>query len=193
MESSFWFQGAEWKRRHRVQIWSKNTTRKSQPGVIRLLGEILNDLRARNRNTPHPEGKCFTKPEKERSWPLIVNRCPGRGHVWASARSGAGPARTASPRSCRKLQGTWKNVRSKQNSEKSWLLSLERKETDFSRSCCHAWSTLPAGRRTPRLRKAPRWESLKKNRLIFKNRCFVGMKSDPWNGRQFYKWSLKMF
>ena len=108
MESSFWFQGAEWKRRHRVQIWSKNTTKKSQPGFILLLGEILNDLRARNRNTPHPEGKCFTKPEKVRSWPLIVNRCPSRGHVWASARSGAGLARTASPRSCRKLRGTWK-------------------------------------------------------------------------------------
>ena len=98
----------EWKRRHRVQIWSENTTKKSQPGFILLLGEILNDLRARNRNTPHPEGKCFTKPEKVRSWPLIVNRCPGRGHVWASARSGAGLARTASPRSCRKLRGTWK-------------------------------------------------------------------------------------
>ena len=108
MESSFWFQGAEWKRRHRVQISSKNTTRKSQPSFILLLREILHDLRARNRNTPHPEGKCFTMPEKERSWPLIVNRCPGRGRESVSARSGAGPARTASPRSCRKLRGTWK-------------------------------------------------------------------------------------
>ena len=32
--------------------------------------------------------------------------------------------------------------------------------THLSRSCCQAWSTLPAGLRTPRLRKAPRWESL---------------------------------
>ena len=30
----------------------------------------------------------------------------------------------------------------------------------LSRSCCQAWSTLPAGLRTPRLRKAPLWESL---------------------------------
>ena len=35
-----------------------------------------------------------------------------------------------------------------------------RRCAHLSRSCCQAWSTFPAGRRTPRLRKAPLCESL---------------------------------